>query len=198
MMNKMKKRKAQEASTLTWVVASIAILFMLIIYSAFAGVLFFQKGGPTIFSVDKGEEGFILTKNLINLLNTPVNQAEADANLIDEIKSSLDVYIDNEMIMNNLNGDINLLRLNKETLGKELLISAADKEKQLKKDIEETIGSFCEQYIFEIPNIKVDTSGTNQQEKSEVLVADFAKEIILSAPYKGQTIQIKYRQSKNC
>lgn len=64
----LKNKKAQEASTLTWVFATFLILIILIIYLVFVGILFLAKSNSNQASSINGD--VVLVKTFLNFIST--------------------------------------------------------------------------------------------------------------------------------
>jgi len=213
-----KSRKAQIGATLTWIVAFLIIFFIMVLFILAAGGVskIREIKGWFLFKspegIDVESRDLVLTNNLISVLNTPVD-SNGKKTIEQSILETLDVYIDNEAIMNALGGDINNLNqlakqraitgLNKVVLSQELLVAAGYKEEQEKeilRQIEITLDKICDGYIFEIPNMRIykyQGKGISSISK-EILENEFVQELTLKIPYNSQIIEIKYRQLKKC
>jgi len=185
-------KKSQIGATITWIVAVIVILFIMVIYVLVTMGIAAAKGASKDSVQKSASENVILTEELMSIVNAPIGNNEI---LTDEIKSSLDYYIGNELIMKAVGGNINNLTRIKDSLSQELLVNTKASDEKLKTDAEKILDSICGSYIFQTPNLKIDKSKTNSQ---EILGAGFTEETTLSVPYKDQIIEIKYQRAKNC
>lgn len=77
-MIKIKNKKAAVGATLTWVVATFIIFFILLIFVLLTLVISKSKDKPMISEITAANEKLVLTENLISFLNSP---SASDANV---------------------------------------------------------------------------------------------------------------------
>ena len=192
MIKMLNNKKSQIGATITWIVAVLVILFIMIIYVLITVGIAAVKGVSEDSVQQSSSEKIVLTEELTAIINSQIGNNKI---LSDEIKSSLDYYMGNEEIMKYLDENINNLAMKKEFLSEELLVNAKASDEKLMGDAENILDSFCSAYVFQSPNLKIDKS---KIDSGGVLTAGFTEEINLKIPYSGQIIEIKYKRAKNC
>lgn len=80
--NKIRNKKASVSATLTWIVATFIILFILILYLVAVSILDYTKGGIKISREAKTNTDLVLIENFLGFLNTPVENDETIYELI--------------------------------------------------------------------------------------------------------------------
>jgi len=215
-----KNKNAQIGATITWFVAFLVILFIMILFIFFASL----AGGKKILSfasfkqrgVIVGLKGLSEDADTINslesVMKSKINIDGKEELFFYAILESLEPLISSQKILKDyLSGDINNLGLmlravkgthTSQVIATEVLLAEGydeNKEKKLKPALEKELDRICDKYYFEIPNLIIDKSGGwVSSVSSEVLLEDYTSEIILNAYYKGNIIKIKYRQLKTC
>jgi len=199
---RIKNRKAQEASMITWIVATFILLFLLVLYLGFVLAWYSNKGGAEI-NLQSSEYGFgiISNSNLANVLNsiTKVQQYKGFKIYVALLKS-LDIYLDNPVAMGGLDDNINILYSSSGSLriSREISVDNEKVEAELKKELEDYFDKTCSKYIFTSPNIKIDKRDSKAKEEVQEEMLAFSQELTIKLPYKNQIVEIKYQQLKEC
>jgi hypothetical protein len=224
---KMKNKKAQIPTTLTWFVAFIIIFFIIILFISASIIIAGKKEmsvlgmGSEIDVVQYGFEDLESQRSLISFLETPIEIDNKKEKIKDLILSSLDSYIEDETgvyferfkiwdksIMKKLEGDLNKLDALRPQISREFFVK---NQASLKDDLVLTtsasiLNEFCEDYMLKIPQgiIKKgekDFLPENNFETlnwKEILLKNWSPRSEIKIPYKNQFIKIKYRQLKKC
>ena len=84
MRNILENKKAQIAATITWIVATFVILFILILFLVFTIVLFLNKGRPKITIEEEEVKSLVLTRTLVNILKSSNECIPPELRKVDE------------------------------------------------------------------------------------------------------------------
>ncbi len=197
-MIKISGRKAQISDTLTWIVATLIIFFIMFFFVAISSLMAYKEK-ITLSALSAGKEkiqpvsDFALTENLVGFLEKPVKEGR----MIDAILSSLDILIDK---------NVDLTKVNYENLEPDTKYLVDLKKQEIFSETKILLGRMCSEYMLKIPqgiitNSREDfvsESGLDASIGEETLIAEWADWIALKIPYKEKIIEIKYRQLKKC
>lgn len=193
-----RNKKAQISDTLTWIVATLIIFFIMFFFVAIIS-LWAAKEKITFskLSVEKEKiqphSDFILTENLIYFLNTPIKEGK----MLDVILSSLDILIDRNVYLE----EIDYANLDPET---KYLVDL--KKQELIFETKEQLDKMCSEYMLKVPQGVIMKDRKDFVSESEFesggwkekLIAEWTDWSILKIPYRGRVIEIKYRQLEKC
>ncbi len=216
-MDMIKNKKAQEESTLTWLVAVFVILFILVVFLFLTGAIAGKKKIDTTFNaLSSPEKAVENTENDVfsgNKIFFALRWKDNNQKLL----NSIDIYTTDSIVVNLLkryNGDINKLDVfyydltnNNDFAVTENGKKSIANDKELFSSLKETLDPLCDDYLLKIPQgvIRKGNSGfvseavaMNPFNNNKELLSFWKDWTVIKISYKNNIIEIKYRELLKC
>lgn len=190
-----KNRKGATGATLVWIVAVFIVLFILVLFIVAVLALSLTKGRIELVGREESESDFIVVTNLIGFLKTEISEGIMQ----DLILESLDYSLGDERVMLLVRGNIN----NLEKVGyppPDFYVEnpeAKEMDRKVRNEAKKILDPLCDEYFLKIPQGIISSKGPGFYVggMNEGSLTSWAE---VKVPYKGQIVEIKYRQLMEC